>query len=315
MKIAIDVSAVTRGDIDFSQFSAFGEVKFFDEPTREQLFELAKDCEAIIVNKVSVDVNLLNACPKLEYVGVFATGYNTIDVAECTARGITVCNVPAYSTDAVAQHVFALLLYKVGAIGEYASSVDSGRWIKSRAFCYLDYPTSELAGKTFGVIGYGNIGSRVAKIAEAFGMKVIIYSRNFHADCPYLQLPRERVFAEADIVSLHCPLTEETGNMINEESLKSFKDGAILINAARGGLVDEHAVKAALDRGKLSAYLADVVKVEPMRADNPLYKAENCVLTPHIAWIPVETRRRLVQIAADNLRAYIDGKPKNKVNR
>lgn len=314
MKIAIDTSAVTRGDIDFSPFSALGEVVFFNEPSREELFALAKDCGAIIVNKVVVDVALIAACPRLEYVGVFATGYNTVDINACARRGVTVCNVPSYSTDAVAQHVFALLLCKAGSVVEYSSSVNRGDWVKSKAFCYLDYPTYELAGKTFGVFGYGNIGSRVAAIAEAFGMKVKVYSRSFHAECPYPQVARDELFALSDVVSLHCPLTEETENMINAESLKGFKRGAILVNAARGGLVDERAVKAALDSGLLGAYLADVVKEEPMRADNPLLNAENCLITPHVAWIPVETRRRLVKIAAENLKAYLCGKPQNKVN-
>ncbi len=313
MKIAVDISAVTAGDMDFSPIERLGETVYFDEPTREELFSLAADCNAIIVNKVRVDAALLSACPKIEYVGLFATGYNNIDIAECNRRKVTVCNVPNYSTDAVAQHVFALLLNYAGKISRYTASVAAGDWEKSKTFCYFPWETSELAGKTFGVYGYGNIGKKVARIADAFGMKVIIYTRTLPENCHYEFVDGEEIFRRSDILSLHCPLTEKTEKLIRRDTLKLMKNGATLINTARGGLVDEKEVRAALDGGKLAAYLADVASQEPMKPDNPLKGAPNCYLTPHIAWVPRETRARLIAVAAENLCAYISGNPKNTV--
>lgn len=313
MKIAINTSGLGK-ETDLSGFEKLGDTVYFEEVEREELFRLASDCDAIIINKVVVDESLLSACPKLKYVGVFATGYNVVDIDACNRRGITVCNVPDYSTKAVAQHVFALLLNFLGAIDKYTSSVAAGDWIKSKSFTYNLCPTYELYGKTFGIYGYGNIGKAVAKIADAFGAKVIICTRTQPKNCPYPLVSKEEIFKESDILSLHCPMTEATANLINENTLSLMKKTAVLINTARGGLVDEAALANALNSGKIAGACADTVLAEPMKADNPLLHAKNCYITPHIAWTPVETKARLVEIAYENLRSFIEGNPKNAVN-
>lgn len=314
MKIALSTSGMTNGDLDLSEFEKLGEVKFFGEISREEIFEIAFDCDALLVNKVIVDGELLSACPKLKYVGTFATGYNVVDTAECRKRGITVCNVPDYSTNAVSQHVFALLLNYYGKIGEYTASVARGDWIKSKSFCYSPYPTYELSGKTFGVYGYGNIGRKVAKIAEAFGATVKVCTRTVPKDCPYAVVGLEEMLKTCDIISLHCPLTDATAKMINKYTLALMKKSAVLINTARGGLVDENALALALNAGKIACACLDTVDSEPMLADNPLRLAKNCYITPHVAWVARETRERLISIAAANLKAFLDGKPQNVVN-
>lgn len=313
MKIAINTSGLGK-DIDLSEFEKMGEAIYFEEVEREELFRLASDCDALIINKVVVDEALLAACPKLKYVGIFATGYNVVDIEACKRRSITVCNVPDYSTRAVSQHVFALLLNMLGAIDKYTSSVAAGDWIRSRSFTYLLCPTYELLGKTFGIFGYGNIGKAVAKIADAFGAKVIICTRTPPVNCPYPVVSREELFKTSDIISLHCPLTDATAKLINNDTLSLMKKGAVLINTARGGLVDEAALADALNSGRLAGACVDTISVEPMRADNPLFKAKNCYITPHVAWTATETRIRLVEIAAANMRAWIEGKPQNVVN-
>ena len=315
MKIAINISAISyESDMDFSEFEGLGDVKFFGEIPRKELFSLCADREALIVNKVEVDEALLAACPELKYVGTFATGYNVVNIEACRRRGITVCNAPDYSTHSVSQHVFALLLNFYGQISKYASSVAAGDWIRSETFCYFPYPTYELYGKTFGVFGYGNIGKSVAKIAEAFGANVVISTRTPPKDCPYKVVDFEELLKVSDILSLHCPLTEKTANLIDAKALSLMKESAVLINTARGGLVDEAALADALNAGKIAGACLDTVAVEPMRADNPLYGAKNCVRTPHVGWVPRETRKRLLGIVAGNLKAYIEGKPINVVS-
>ena len=315
MKIAVNDSAVTRGDIDFSAFENLGETKFFGEISTKKLYALARDCEAIVVNKVFVDKAFLDNCPEIRYVGVFATGYNVIDVEECKKRGIVVTNVPDYSTYAVAQHVFALLLNLYGSTEKYISSVAAGDWTRSKTFCYFPWEIKELCGKTFGILGYGNIGKRVAAIASAFGAEPIICTRTPPQNCPYALADFETLLKKSDILSLHCPLTPATSRIIDGGATEKMKDGATLINTARGGLLDEFAVRRALDIGKLAGAGLDVVDVEPMKADNPLLNAPNCIITPHIAWAPRETRQRLVDTAAENLRKFIEGeKVENRVN-
>lgn len=314
MKIAINTSAIESEGLDLGVFETLGECKFFGEIPRSELFELCSDADALIVNKVEVDEALLEACPKIKYVGTFATGYNVVDIEACRRRGITVCNAPDYSTHAVSQHTFALLLALYGQICNYDKSVRDGDWIKSNTFCYFPYPTSELYGKRFGVYGYGNIGKAVAKIAEAFGAEVVISTRTPPKDCPYKQVTFEEMLKTCDVVSLHCPLTEKTAKMIDAEALKLMKKSAVLINTARGGLVDERALADALNDGTIGGAGLDTVAAEPMRADNPLYGAKNCIITPHIAWTALETRTRLVGIVAGNLKAFIDGAPRNVVS-
>ncbi len=314
MKIAVNTSGMTNGDLDFSELEKLGEIKFFGEISREELFALASDCDALIVNKVEVDEALLSHCPKLGYVGTFATGYNVVDIHACQKRGITVCNVPDYSTNAVAQHTFALLLCLLGSIDKYVASVKAGDWVKSKTFTYFPYPTCELHGKTFGVYGYGNIGKRVADIAAAFGANVIVCTRSVPQNCPYKVVSFEEIFRQSDVLSLHCPLTEVTADMINRNTIALMKPTAVIINSARGGLVNEKDLADALNSGRLAGAAMDTVAAEPMRADNPLLNAKNCLITPHIAWVAHETRERLLAIATQNLRAYIAGKPQNVVS-
>lgn len=314
MKIALSTSGMTNGDLDLSGFEKLGEVKYFGEIPRGEIIALASDCDALLVNKVIVNGELLSKCPKLKYVGTFATGYNVIDLEECRKRGITVCNVPDYSTNSVSQHVFALLLNYYGKIGEYTSSVAKGDWIKSKSFCYMPYPTYELSGKNFGVYGYGNIGKKVAKIAEAFGANVKVCTRTVPKNCPYEVVGFEEMLKTCDIVSLHCPLTGATSKIINKDTIALMKKSAVLINTARGGLVDESALASALNEGKIACACLDTVDVEPMASDNPLRLAKNCYITPHVAWVALETRERLVSIAFQNLKAFLDGNPQNVVS-
>ncbi len=310
----VDNAAFSSEDIDFDDFKALGEVSYINEPTREELYAAARDCDAIIVNKVKIDKEFLNACPTVKYVGVFATGYNVVDTDECSKRGVTVCNVPDYSTNAVAQHVFALMLSVYGQIPKYIASVAEGDWTRSRTFCYFPWRTYEIAGKTIGIFGYGNIGRAVAKIAGAFGMNVVVSTRTPPENCPYKLLSFEDMLGVSDVVTLHCPLTAATEKIINGRTLSLMKKSAILINTARGGLVDEEALAEALNSGKIAAAALDVVAEEPMKPDNPLLGAKNCYITPHVAWTPLETRRSLLKIAAENLKKFIQGNPQNVVN-
>ncbi len=314
MKIAVNTSALTKGDLDFSELEKLGEIKYFGELGRDELYALAADCEAIIVNKVEIDGEFLTRCPRIKYVGTFATGYNVVDIEECRKHGVTVCNVPDYSTRAVSQHVFALLLNFYGCVDKYTRSVAGGDWIKSKTFCYFPFETHELYGKTFGIYGYGNIGRATAKIADAFGARVLICTRTPPQNCPYEVVSFDELLRESDILSLHCPLTKQTAKLINKRTLSLMKKSAVLVNTARGGLVDEPALADALNSGRLAGACLDTVAVEPMRADNPLRTAKNCYITPHIAWVAAETRQRLLGIAVDNLKAYINGKPQNVVS-
>jgi glycerate dehydrogenase len=313
MKIAINTSALGNDQLDFSGFEKLGDVSYFGELNKNELKEFLHDFDAIVVNKVEVDRELISACPRLKYVGLFSTGYNLIDLTACRERGITVCNVPNYSTNAVAQHTFALLLQIYGATGNYSNSVRAGDWIKSKTFCYYDWDTREVFGKTFGVYGFGNIGKAVARIAEAFGMNVIVCGHKRLENCPYRQVTKEEIFRESDVLSLHCPMNDSTKELVNKDTLSLMKPTAVLINTARGGLVNEQALADALNEGRLYGAGLDTVAVEPMLENNPLRTVKNCVITPHIAWIPLETRARLLGIATENLAKFILGTPQNVV--
>lgn len=313
MKIAVNTS-ISIGDLNFSELEKLGEVVYFRDPSKEELIAAASDCDAIMINKELITEEVLAACPKIKYIGVFATGYNVVDLEACRKRGITVTNVPGYSTNSVAQHVFALILAVFDKIREYTSSVDEGDWVKSKTFNYFPWPTFELNGKTLGILGYGSIGKAVAKIGEAFGMNVVVSTRTYPKNCPYKVVGFSELLAVSDVLTLHCPLTAATDKIINEKTLAEMKDGAVLINTARGGLLDEAAVRAALNSGKLAAAGVDVVTVEPMRADNPLLHAKNCLITPHVAWCPLEARIRLLNIATQNLKDFIEGRANNVVS-
>lgn len=318
MKIVIlDGNALNPGDLSYDCFQQFGEVTLYQHTHGEaQAIERIGDHEIVLVNKVPITENILAACPQIKLICVQATGYNIVDCEACTRRGIPVTNVPAYGTAAVAQFTMALILEMCHRIGLHNHSVHQGDWRKSANFCYWLTPQMELAGKTIGIIGFGRIGRAVGNLAKAFGMRVIAYNRS---QCDegrqigqYVEL--DTLFTESDIVSLHCPLFPETEKIINSQNLAKMKDGAMLVNTARGGLVDENALLDALESGKLRYAAVDVVSQEPMPNDNPLLKTRKCIITPHIAWAPVESRQRLLDCVVENIRTFLNGTPQNVVN-
>ena len=299
-----------------------GEVTAYDTTSKDQLIERMQGAEVAITNKTVFDAEAFDRLPELKYIGVLATGYNVVDLKAAADHGVTVTNVPEYATFATAQHTMALLLELTNLAGLHSATVMEGEWVKCPQFCYFKAPLTELCGKTLHILGLGKIGQRVALMASSFGMNVTATPHNTSlfgttADIggvPVRYLSFEEGVRNADVVSLHCPLNEETREIVNSTSLKSFKKGAFLINCARGPVINESDVRDALDCGLLAGYGADVVSVEPMKEDNPLLGAPNCIITPHIAWTPVETRIRLIRMAADNLKAFLDGSPVNKVN-
>lgn len=310
MKIVIlDGQGANPGDLSWAPFEALGEVTLYSSTAPEETVARIGDAPIVITNKVVIDRAVIEACPALRYIGITATGYNVVDLDAARERGIPVCNVPAYSTAAVAQHVFALLLEITNKVGHHNAEVQRGRWIHSPSFCFWDGPLTELQGKTLGIIGYGQIGQAVAKIAEAFGMRVLACARHARPGLTTL----DEVLRESDIISLHCPLFAENRHMIDAHAIAQMKDGVILINTARGPLVDENALRDAILSGKVGGAALDVISTEPMQADFPLLGLPQCLITPHIAWAPAETRQRLLQIAADNVRAFMDGHPINDV--
>lgn len=311
MKIVIlDGFASNPGDLSWEEMAAQGELTVYDRTTAQEAAERIGDAEIVFLNKTPISAETLEKCPKVKMIGILATGYNIVDTAACKARGIAVCNVPGYSTMAVAQMTFALLLEMCQQVGQHSRAVFGGQWQNNADFCFWNTPLTELSGKTFGIVGYGAIGKAVGEIAKAFGMELLVTARREKEGHVSLQ----ELLRRSDIISLHCPQTAENLQMINAQTLAMMKPGAILLNTARGGLIDEEAVAEALKRGHLAWYGADVVSREPIAADNPLLRAPNCYLTPHIAWAPTQTRQRLHQIAAENLRAFLAGKPQNVVN-
>lgn len=316
MKIVIlDAYAANPGDLSWDEFAALGELTVYDRTAPEDVAARIGDAEVVFINKVRLTDDIFAACPNLKLVSILATGYNIVDLAAAKRRGITVCNVPGYSTRAVVQMTFALLLEICQQVGLHSGAVHTGRWQTCPDFCFWDRPLIELDGKTMGIVGYGAIGSAVGTVAQALGMKLLVTARHERPvpeGARFVSLPE--LLAQSDVVSLHCPQTAENARMIDAGALAQMKDGAILLNTARGGLLDEQAVADALRSGKLLAAGMDVVSAEPIRADNPLLTAPNCFLTPHIAWAPLETRRRLQTISAENLRAFLAGKPQNVVN-
>ena len=323
MKIVIlDGSAANPGDISWGALEKLGEVIAYDVTSKDQLIERMQGAECAITNKTVFDREALDSLPDLKYIGVLATGYNVVDLEAAREHGVTVTNVPEYATFATAQMTMALLLELTNLVGLHTASVMNGDWVRSPQFCYFKSPLTELAGKTIHILGLGKIGKRVAQMASSFGMTVTATPHNASllgttvdvSGIPVRCMNFEDGIKGADVVSLHCPLTDDTREIINAGSLLNFKRGALLINCARGPVVNEKAVREALDSGLLGGYGCDVVCVEPMLPDNPLLGAPNCVITPHIAWTPVETRIRLIDAAAQNLKAFLDGNPVNKVN-
>ena len=318
MKIVIlDARALNPGDLSYDCIRQFGDVTLYQRTDSEsETIERIGDSEIVLVNKVPITEAVLAACPNIKLICVQATGYNIVDVEACAKRGIPVTNVPSYGTAAVAQFTMALMLEMCHRIGLHNHSVHQGDWAKAETFCYWLTPQMELAGKTLGIIGFGRIGQAVGQLAKAFGMNVIAYNRSQCEEgrriAKYVDL--ETIFTQSDILSLHCPQTAETQNLINAETISKMKDGAMLVNTARGGLVDEEALVAALESGKLRYAAVDVVSREPMPLDNPLLKTRKCILTPHIAWAPVESRQRLLDTVVENIRCYLNGNPQNVVN-
>lgn len=312
MKIVVlDGYAANPGDLSWDAFTSQGELTVYDATPQPEALARIGDAEAVFTNKVILDREIISQAPKLRFIGVIATGYNVVDVQAARERGIDVCNVPAYSTQSVAQFTFALLLELCHHVGSHSDAVHAGRWVRSDCFTFWDTPLIELAGKTMGIVGYGSIGRAVAGIARAMGMDVIAYTRTpREPECVSFEALLER----SDVISLHCPLFPETKGIINRESIARMKDGVLLLNTARGPLIVEQDLRDALDSGKVAGAGLDVLCREPMVPDCPLLGAPNCVITPHFAWAPIEARRRLMNVCAENLRAFIAGRPQNVVN-
>lgn len=317
MKIVIlEAGTVSRGDVSFDELYSLGNVTEYRLTPTDKIVENVGDAEAVLCNKTPFTADVLRACPNLKYIGLCATGYNNIDLKACRELGITVCNVPAYSTGAVAQQVFSFILSFFSRTAEYGEFVREGGWIRSETFSDFVFPTRELEGKTLGIIGYGTIGRRVAGIARAFGMNVIVNTRTAKQDSSVRFVGIKALFSESDVITAHCPLTNETRGLIGRENLALCKPSCIVINTSRGDVVDEQALADALNEGRIGGAALDVLQSEPMSADCPLGKlqsAKNCIITPHVAWAALETRERLVKTVVENLRAYIGGNPVNTV--
>lgn len=318
MKIVVlDGYTENPGDLSWEELEKLGDLTVYDRTPAQFVTERIKDTQIVFVNKVGISREIIEACPDLRFIGVLATGYNVVDVQAAKEHGIVVCNIPTYGTDAVAQFAIALLLEICHHVQHHSEAVFQGRWTKNQDWCFWDYPLIELAGKTMGIIGFGRIGQSVARIAQALGMKVLEYDtfRNPQMEietCHYANL--DALFAEADVISLHCPLFPDTQGIINKETIAKMKDGVIILNNSRGPLIVEQDLADALASGKVYAAGLDVVSTEPIREDNPLLKAPNCLITPHISWAPKESRKRLMDIAVENLRQFLAGMPMNVVN-
>lgn len=314
MKIVIlDGICVNPGDLSWEDMSTLGELTIYERTAPQQVVERCVGAEAVITNKVMITDEVMAALPQLKYVGILATGYNVVDIDAAHRRGITVTNIPAYSTDSVAQMTFAHILNITNRVEHYAMEVREGKWSAHPDFCYWNTPLPELAGKTLGIVGLGNTGMRVACIAHAFGMDVFAMTSKNAADLPegIQKTTLQGLLATSDILSLHCPLNDETFHLINAQTIAMMKRGAILINTGRGPLVDEEAVAKALDEGQLMAYGADVMAQEPPQKNHPLFSHPHAFLTPHIAWATREARERLMVIAANNLKAFAEGEKLN----
>lgn len=313
----LDGYSLNPGDLSWDQIEAFGELTVYPRTSREEILDHAQDADIILTNKVPLSAETISKLPQLKYIGVLATGYNIIDTEAAAKRNIPVCNIPAYSTQSVAQMVFAHLLAITNRVEHYTQENKNGKWSHNIDFCYWDTPLCELSGKSIGIIGLGHIGKSVAQIANAFGMDVCAYTSKSAEDCQQLHVTKmelDQLLAHCDIITLHCPLTPKTQQMINRERLSLMKPSAILINTGRGPLINEQDVADALKSGQLAAYGTDVLTVEPATKDNPLLSAPNVYMTPHIAWATKEARIRLMKICADNIAAFLNGHPQNNVN-
>lgn len=321
MKIVVlDGYTLNPGDLSWEGIAQIGEMKVYDRTDFDPgiVIETIGDAEIIFTNKTPLPREVLEKVPAVKYIGVLATGYNVVDTEAAKDCGIAVTNIPTYGTTAVAQFAMALMLEMCHHIGAHSDAVKAGDWTRSPDFCFWNFPLIELAGKTMGLIGFGRIGQATAKIAQSFGLNILAYDSyqdpKLESDtCKYTTL--DSLLAESDIISLHCPLTDSTQGIINKDSIAKMKDGVMIINTSRGPLVVEQDLCDALDSGKVAGAAVDVVSAEPISADNPLLKARNCIITPHIAWAPKESRSRLMDIAVENLAAFVNGKPVNVVNQ
>ena len=316
--VVLDGYAVNPGDLSWKGLELLGDVTVYDRTPADQIYERAKEAEVLLTNKTPLSAEMLSRLPRLRYVGVLATGYNVVDVKAARELGIAVTNVPAYSTPSVVQMTFSLLFALCTRVQEHSQAVREGKWCRSKDFCFWDYPLVEVSGKTLGIIGFGSIGRQVAEVALALGMQVVAYSRTvktdfFHPRFSWVSL--DELFAVSDVVSLHCPLFPETKEIINKANLSKMKPTAFLLNTARGGLVAEQDLADALHHGIIAGAGLDVLTEEPANPNNPLLTAQNCVITPHIAWATAEARARLMEIAVSNLASFAEGKPVNVVNK
>lgn len=318
MKIVVlDGYTLNPGDLSWERMKSLGDFTVYDRTAKEEIVSRIGDAEIIITNKTPITKEIIDTCPSIQYIGVLATGYNVVDTEYAAQKNIPVCNVPIYGTTAVSQFVFAHLLEICHNVKHHADTVEAGKWTSCNDFCYWDYPLIELAGKTMGIVGLGRIGYLTAKIATAFGMKVIAFDEYQNPgmetdDIKYVSF--DKLLAESDVISLHCPLFESTQGIINSDSIAKMKDGVIIINTSRGPLIVEEDLKQALESGKIYYAGLDVVSTEPISADNVLLSVENCNITPHIAWAPKEARKRLLDVAIDSVAAFINGKVINQVN-
>ena len=315
--IVLDGYGLNPSDLTWEGFEELGELTVYDRTSPSELLERAAGAEALVTNKTLITSENMDALPDLKYIGVLATGYNVVDIDAAKARGIVVTNIPAYSTASVAQMVFAHILNITQRVGYYADENKRGRWTKNADFCYWDTRLVELQGKKMGIVGFGNIGQATARIAQAFGMEVFVYSSKpqFALPSGIKKMELDELFGECDVVSLHCPLTPDTKEMVNAERLSKMKPNAILINTGRGPLINEQDLADALNEGKIAAAGLDVLSVEPSVEGNPLLGARNCFITPHIAWATLEARTRLMDIAVQNLKSYQKGQIVNNVAR
>jgi glycerate dehydrogenase len=313
--IVVDGATLNPGDLSWEPLGAFGSYQVHPHSTPAETLDRCRDAEAVITNKVVFDRAVIAALPRLKYIGVTATGYNIVDVAAAAERGIVVTNVPTYGTASVAQMVFALLLELTQHVGHHAATVRAGRWSQSDNFCYWDYPLIELAGLTMGIVGCGRIGQATARLADAFGMKIIGYDTVPFTSGLIAPVTLDELLARSDVVSVHCPLTPATEGLINAARLSLMKPSAVLINTSRGPLVNERDLADALNASRIAGAGVDVLSTEPPKPDNPLLTAKNCIVTPHIAWATRSARQRLLQTSIDNLAAFIAGKPQNVVGR
>lgn len=310
MKIVVlDAHALNPGDLIWDAFQALGEVTLYDRTGEEDILERAQGADILLTNKTPLSRETIEKLPDLKYVGVLATGFNIVDIEACKERNIPVTNIPSYSTDAVAQHTFALLLHMTNQVARYSEGVMKGDWVRSVDFSYLLEPLGELQGKTMGIIGMGRIGQRVARIAESFGMKVVTLKRKYREGLSF-----DELLEESDVVSLHCPLTEETKGLMNYEAFKKMKPSSLLINTSRGPLVVEEDLVKALNEELIRGAALDVIDKEPMVEGSVLLEAKNLTITPHIAWAASEARERLMVIAVENIQAFLEGREKNRVN-